>query len=407
MHPKKIDQALMLYSYVRRKANNRIFLEGFLGVLSAFGPFVMDMYISAFPQIMSFYQSVPSVVQLSLTTCTIGLALGQLLFGTVSDRFGRRLPLLLSLGIYLVATLGCIVSPSIWLFVAMRFFQGLAAAGAVVISRSIAADCYSGSELARMYGIIGMINGVSTVLAPVFGGLVIEAFDWKAVFVALFGIGIVMSMGGVVMQESLPVANRISLKPTAFLDDIKRIVVNKVYVNATVQYGLVMAIIFVNLASCPFIMSNYGLSAEQTSIVFGINSIALAISSGVASRFKEMRVVMRYASAGMVAASLLLACSLVLGVGFWAYEGSLFMLYLFVGAVCTGSTTVAMDAERENAGIASAFFGAMGYLGGGIASPLVGVGNIFISSSVIFVVLTVLSLALSLMAEKSKAPQAM
>ena len=105
----------MLYSYVRRKANNRIFLEGFLGVLSAFGPFVMDMYISAFPQIMSFYQSVPSVVQLSLTTCTIGLALGQLLFGTVSDRFGRRLPLLLSLGIYLVATLGCIVSPSIWL----------------------------------------------------------------------------------------------------------------------------------------------------------------------------------------------------------------------------------------------------------------------------------------------------
>ena len=375
MHPKKIDQALMLYSYVRRKANNRIFLEGFLGVLSAFGPFVMDMYISAFPQIMSFYQSVPSVVQLSLTTCTIGLALGQLLFGTVSDRFGRRLPLLLSLGIYLVATLGCIVSPSIWLFVAMRFFQGLAAAGAVVISRSIAADCYSGSELARMYGIIGMINGVSTVLAPVFGGLVIEAFDWKAVFVALFGIGIVMSMGGVVMQESLPVANRISLKPTALLDDIKRIVVNKVYVNATVQYGLVMAIIFVNLASCPFIMSNYGLSAEQTSIVFGINSIALAISSGVASRFKEMRVVMRYA--------------------------------MFVGAVCTGSTTVAMDAERENAGIASAFFGAMGYLGGGIASPLVGVGNIFISSSVIFVVLTVLSLALSLMAEKSKAPQAM
>ena len=117
--------------------------------------------------------------------------------------------------------------------------------------------------------------------------------------------------------------------------------------------------------------------------------------------------VMRYASAGMVAASLLLACSLVLGVGFWAYESSLFLLYLFVGAVCTGSTTVAMDAERENAGIASAFFGAMGYLVGGIASPLVGVGNIFISSSVIFVVLTVLSLALSLMAEKSKAPQAM
>ena len=175
MHPEKIAD-IMFYSQVRRKVNNRIFLEWFLGVLSAFGPFVMDMYISAFPQIMGFYQSVPSVVQLSLTTCTIGLALGQLLFGTISDRYGRRLPLLLSFGIYLAATLGCIVSPSIWLFIGMRFFQGLSAAGAVVISRSIAADCYSGSGLARMYGIIGMINGVSTVLAPVFGGIVIEAF---------------------------------------------------------------------------------------------------------------------------------------------------------------------------------------------------------------------------------------
>ena len=386
----------MFYSQVRRKVNNRIFLEWFLGVLSAFGPFVMDMYISAFPQIMEFYQSVPSVVQLSLTTCTIGLALGQLLFGTVSDRYGRRLPLLLSFGIYLAATLGCIISSSIWLFIGMRFFQGLAAAGAVVISRSIAADCYSGNGLARMYGIIGMINGVSTVLAPVFGGLVIEAFGWKAVFFALFAIGIVMSMCGVVMQESLPVANRISLNPSALMDDIKRLIRNHLYVNATMQYGLVMAIIFVNLASCPFIMSNYGLSAEQTSIVFGINSIALAISSGVASRFGDMRSVLRYASTGMVVASMLLAGALVFNIGFWAYEGALFLMYLFVGAVCTGSTTLAMEAGRENAGIASAFFGAIGYMVGGVASPLVGLGDIFITSSIVFVALTTLSLVLSL-----------
>ena len=384
----------MLYSEARR-VNNRLFLEGFLGLLSAFGPFVMDMYVSAFPQIMSFYDTVPSLVQLSLTACTIGLALGQLLFGTISDSYGRRVPLLLSLVLYLVATLGCVIVPSVGLFICMRFFQGLAAAGGVVISRSIAADCYSGSGLARMYGIIGMINGVSTVLAPVFGGLVIEYFGWKAVFGALLLIGVAMVMGTVWLQESLPAPNRVRLNPVALLDGLKKITANRLYVGSVAQYGLVMAIIFVNLASCPFIMDTYGLSAEQISLVFAINSIALAISSGVASRFGNIRAVIRFAGAGMTIASVILAVALIFNLGFVAYEGALFLMYLFVGAVCTGSTTLAMDAERENAGLASAFFGAVGYVAGGLASPLVGAGNIFVTSSVLFVVFTSTSWLLS------------
>ena len=384
----------MLYSEARR-VNNRLFLEGFLGLLSAFGPFVMDMYVSAFPQIMSFYDTVPSLVQLSLTACTIGLALGQLLFGTISDSYGRRVPLLLSLVLYLVATLGCVIVPSVGLFICMRFFQGLAAAGGVVISRSIAADCYSGSGLARMYGIIGMINGVSTVLAPVFGGLVIEYFGWKAVFGALLLIGVAMVMGTVWLQESLPAPNRVRLNPVALLDGLKKITANRLYVGSVAQYGLVMAIIFVNLASCPFIMDTYGLSAEQISLVFAINSIALAISSGVASRFGNIRAVIRFAGAGMTIASVILAVALIFNLGFVDYDGEWFLMYLFVGAVCTGSTTLAMDAERENAGLASAFFGAVGYVAGGLASPLVGAGNIFITSSVLFVVLTSTSWLLS------------
>lgn len=396
MRPEKIRNKIMFYSEVRRKVNNRIFLEGFLGILSAFGPFVMDMYISAFPQIMDFYHSVPSLVQLSLATCTIGLALGQLLFGTVSDRYGRRLTLLAAFGLYLVATLGCVVVPSVGLFVIMRFFQGLAAAGAVVISRSIAADCYSGSGLARMYGIIGMINGVSTVLAPVFGGVVISAFGWKAVFWALFALGIAMTACTVLMRESLPVSNRINLNPGTLFGEMKKVLQNHFYAGAVAQYGIVMSIIFVNLASCPFIMSNYGLSTEQTSIVFGINSIALAISSGIASRLGDMRIIIRYAGVGMVVTSSILACALMFDLGFWLYEAALFGMFLFVGAVCTGSTTMAMEAERENAGIASALFGSVGYVVGGIATPLVGMGNLSVSSSVFFVLLAIASLVLSL-----------
>lgn len=125
----------------------------------------MDMYLASFPEIATFYSTEPAMVQLSLTACTIGLALGQLVLGPISDALGRKRPLLISLFLYTLASLICMESPSIGIFITIRFLQGLAAAGGGVLSRSIAADRYTGTELAKMYGIIGMINGVSTSLA--------------------------------------------------------------------------------------------------------------------------------------------------------------------------------------------------------------------------------------------------
>ena len=376
-------------------ANSKLFLEGLLGLLSAFGPFVMDMYLSAFPLIADFYNASPSMVQLSLAACTVGLALGQFVFGAVSDSFGRKTPLLFSLILYVVTSVGCIFSPTIWLFISMRFFQGLAAAGGVVISRSIAADCYSGSALAKMFGIIGMINGVSTVVAPMFGGFVVEAWGWKSVFWLLMSIGIVMGIGTICFRESLPVESRIKLTPAALIAGVKRVCSNHRFISATVQYGFVMALIFVNLASGPFIMNEYGMSAEQISIVFGVNAIAIAIAAGVASRFRDMRKVLRMSNVGVVVFSIFLAITLVCNMGFWLYEVALFSLYLFVGAMCTSSTTLAMDSERKNAGIASAFFGAVGYVAGGITSPLVGIGSVFTTAAILFVALAVIAIILS------------
>lgn len=371
-----------------KKENSRLFLEGFLGLLSTFGPFVLDMYISSFPMITEYYHTVPSLVQMSLASCTVGLALGQLIFGTVSDRYGRRLTLLFSLLLFLAATLGCLYVHSILFFIAMRFFQGLAAAGSIVLSRSIAADCYTGSALARMFGIIGMINGVTTVLAPMFGGIVVGIGGWRAVFWLLFAIGVTMMFGTVWLRESLPACNRTPLNPNALVADIRKILANRTYVSAVAQYGLVMAMIFVNLASAPFIMDHYGLSAEHISLVFGVNAIALAISAGVAARFGDMRRVIKTSSSWALVLASVLAVTLLARLGFWAYECALFMLYLFVGAMCTASNTLAMGSERDNAGMASALLGAIGYAVGGAVSPLVGLGNVFITSSIIFVAIT-------------------
>lgn len=367
------------------RINSKLFLEGFLGLLSTFGPFMMDMYLASFPQIAEFYNAVPSLVQMSLATCTIGLAVGQFVFGIISDRYGRKVPLLLSLLLFLTVTIVCLLSPTIELFVFMRFFQGLAAAGAVVISRSIAADCYSGIALARIFGIIGMISGVSTVLSPMLGGFVAGAYGWKAVFITLFIIGLIMFAGTIQFRESLLRHNRICLSFTLLSSEVKRIVKNRSYVIPTMQYGFVMAMIFVNLASGPFIMDEYGFSAEQISLTFGVNAIALGVTACLASRFKDMHKVVCYSNIGMIIASIFLAAALFLHLSFIVYEVAVFLLYLFVGAMCTATTTLAMDSERKNAGIASAFFGATGYIAGGIISPIVGIGNIFITSAILFI----------------------
>lgn len=145
------------------RINTRLFLDAYLGILSTFGPFVMDMYLSSLPEIAAFYGTTPAMAQMSLAACTVGLALGQLTWGVVSDSFGRRAPLVLSLTVFLAARVGCIVSPAIEWFIAMRLMQGVAAAGGVVISRSIAADCYEGAVGYIVGGIISPIVGTGDI----------------------------------------------------------------------------------------------------------------------------------------------------------------------------------------------------------------------------------------------------
>ncbi len=372
-----------------------LFLEGMLGLLSAFGPLVMDMYLAAFPKIAVFYCTEPSMVQLSLTACTVGLACGQFVFGAVSDAFGRKQPLLASLLLYILASFICMESPSITVFVVMRFFQGLAAAGGVVISRSITADHYTGTALAKMYGAIGMINGLSTIVAPMFGGIVIDVWGWKTVFLLLLVIGVVMLLGTLGLPESLPVISRQKLNPSTFVQSMRKVVVNRNFSLPTVQYGFVMAMIFINLASGPFIMNGYGLTVGQISLVFGVNALALALAAGMVSRCKSMKKAMRVANAGLLVSSFAILAGLLLGLGFWGYEISVFCMYLFVGAMCTFSTTLAMEAERENSGMASALFGAIGYIAGGIVSPIVGIGDMLFTTSLLFVVVSAIAFYLS------------
>ena len=245
----------------------------FLGVLSAFGPFVMDMYLPTLPAMAGYFRTTASNVQLGLTTGMVGLAVGQLLFGPLSDRYGRRRPLLAAMALFLLATLACLFAPNIAVFVAFRFVQGVAGAGGVVISRSIAADRYVGHELAAMLALVGAVNGVATVAAPVGGGMLAALGGWHAIFWFLLALGAVLLAACLWFRESLPVAQRTQANWKTLSGTFLDVLRNRAYLSYILQYGFAMSVLFVNIASAPFIMQqHYGLTPLQFSLCFGINA---------------------------------------------------------------------------------------------------------------------------------------
>lgn len=190
------------------KENSKVFLLILLGMLSAFGPFVTDMYLPSLPAMADYFSTHSSMVQLGLTTSMIGLALGQIFFGPLSDKYGRRPLLLVSMILFIVSTVFCLFAPDIYSFITLRLIQGIGGAGGIVISRSVATDKFSGKELAKMLAVIGAINGVAPVAAPVIGGLVTGTIGWKGIFVILLFIGVLLWIGCIRFKESLPVEKR-------------------------------------------------------------------------------------------------------------------------------------------------------------------------------------------------------
>lgn len=371
---------------MKGKKNSKVFILVFLGMLTAFGPFVTDMYLPTLPAMSEYFHTTSSMVQLGLTASMIGLAAGQLLFGPLSDKYGRRLPLIISMTLFAVATIGCIYSYTIMQFVGWRLIQGIAGAGGIVISRSVAADKYSGRELAKMLALIGAINGVAPVAAPMGGGFLAGSVGWTGIFWCLFVLGIILLLGSIHFEESLPVEDRKEKSWRSVFRSFIDVLRNSSYVCYTLQFGFAQGVLFfANIASAPFIMQqHYGFSPLMFSICFGINAIFIVISAASAIKFRRLEQALHYGSTGMVVVSALLLVALVLDCNFWIYELLLIGLLSMLGLTFTASNTLAMDCEHNNAGMASALLGALGFAFGGIVSPLVGLGNIMVSTGIIF-----------------------
>ncbi len=380
-----------------------IFLLVFLGMLSAFGPFVTDMYLPVLPGMAEIFHCSVSTAQLGLTMSLIGLAVGQLFFGPLSDKYGRKPVLISSMAVFIISTIVILFSPTMEWFNTCRLLQGIGGAGGIVLSRSIATDYYTGRELAKILAIIGAINGIAPVVSPVAGGLISTFTGWEGIFIVLLGIGIVIAAMCFLFRESHPYEKRTHegiLKTFASFGKLLRLPYYDVYV---LMYGFACAVLFAYISSASFIIQNhYGYSPLIFSVCFAINSVFIGIGSGISVKFKNSQ------NAAMVGAILLLAtCVLQIVISymqdaFAIYEGANILILTSAGIIFTASTTLAMSEGREYIGSASAIFGSMGFLFGGIVSPLVGIGNITHSTMIAMSVSALLILVLAFIAMKRK-----
>lgn len=363
-----------------------IFLLVFLGALSAFGPFITDFYLPTLPAMADIFNTSASMVQLGLTASLLGIALGQIFFGPLSDKYGRLPIMVWSLVLFALSTVGCIYSPNIEIFDIFRFLQGLGGAGGIVMSRSVATDCYSGRELAKVLAIVGAINGIAPVVAPVTGGMVARSFGWQGIFWVLFIIGIVLMIMCIPFRESLPKGKRVkgsAWKAAHGFVDIFKIPEFRRYVAV---FGLSYGVLFAYISSASFIVQDhFGYSEIQFSLTFGTNATIIAIGSGLAMKFKKMENAALFSTIGMAVFAMLLLISRYFVDSFFVYEGLTLLMLFFLGFIFPSVTALGMESGRKAVGAASAVLGAIGFAFGGLVSPLVGIGDLMQSTYIILV----------------------
>lgn len=382
------------------KRNSKLFLVLFLGTLSAFGPFVTDLYLPALPTMGEFFKANTSTIQLTLTGSMVGLALGQLLIGPISDKYGRKNPLIMSLVIYLISTIAIVIFPNVYAMIVLRFIQGVSSAGAVVISRAISTDLYQGRELAAFFALLMAVNGLAPILSPIIGSLLLQLTDWRGIFVTLAVIGIILLTVSFKFHESLDSDKRLNLPITKTYYSIVLVAKNKLFFALVIIQGFSLAAMFAYIAASPFILqTHYNLTPLMYSLCFGLNGFAIVLGSKSVGNFKEKNSI-KLGLSLMLVVSIYLAIVLTLTLPFLFIEAGFFLLLLGLGFILPAGSAIAMSLERERAGSASAFFGFVPFILGGVVSPLVGIGNIFHSSAIAIILCSTISFVTFKLVEK-------
>ncbi|GAB7033877.1 multidrug effflux MFS transporter [Streptomyces sp. NPDC021749] len=355
-----------------------------LGGLTAVPPLSMDMYLPALPQVTAALHSPAATVQLTLTTCLAGMALGQMIVGPMSDKWGRRRPLLAGMVVYVLATALCAVATNAELLIAFRLLQGLAGAAGIVIARAVVRDLYDGVAMARFFSTLMLISGVAPVVAPLIGGQILQITDWRGVFVALTAVGLALTL--LVwrrLAETLPPARRQAGGLGEALRTMRGLLADRVFSGYLLVGAFAFAALFAYISASPFVVQEiYGASPQVFSLLFGINSVGLVAVGQLNGKVLVGRVALDkvlgtgLAVIALAATALLLMSSGVFGhVGLLPTAAGLFVLMSAMGLVMPSTNTLALLRTPHAAGSASALLGTSTFLLGSVASPLVGIAG--------------------------------
>ncbi|MFF5665020.1 multidrug effflux MFS transporter [Streptomyces griseofuscus] len=355
-----------------------------LGGLTATPPLAMDMYLPSLPEVTRSLHAPAATVQLTLTACLLGMALGQLVVGPMSDRWGRRRPLLIGLAVNLVATALCALAPNVETLVAFRLVQGLAGAAGIVIARAVVRDLYDGVAMARFFSTLMLISGVAPVVAPLIGGQILRVTDWRGVFLVLTVIGALL--GALVwlrLPETLPPTDRHGGGVGHALRSMRALLADLPFTGYMLAGGFAFAALFAYISASPFVVQEiYGASPQTFSLLFGLNSVGLVVAGQINGKVLVGRVSLDkvlgtgLAVITLAATALLLMSTGVFGeVGLAPIAAALFVLMSAMGLALPNAQTLALLRTKHAAGSASALLGTSSFLVGAVASPLVGIAG--------------------------------
>lgn len=373
-----------------------IFLVFYLAMLSAFGSFVNDMYLPTLPEMMKAFRCSISTVQLGLTTGMIGLGLGQIILGPLSDRFGRKPILIIALIIFCIGAAGSVFSHTIHIFLGWRFVQGIGASGGYFLARTIPADMYAGRQLAKVMALIGAINGFAPASAPVIGGLVADSIGWQGIFWILFGFSAFLLILSPVFKESLAPSRRDHGRIGVAFKNYVVLAKNKHFIIHVMLKGTALGVLFAYISGAPFIIqTHFGYTQLQFGLFMGVNAVFVAVGAMLALKFKYLKraAVVAGRCLSVIAIAEILCYYIV--DNFWVYELLNLPMLFCLGMLFTVGNTLSMNEGRECAGDASAFIGVVGYVFGAVVSPLVGIGDVMHSTGIAIVLLSALVLIFS------------
>jgi MFS transporter, DHA1 family, multidrug resistance protein len=381
LNPSVAETKQMVTESKDRATPIRAFHVLILGGLSALGPLSTDMYLPSLPALSHDLSASMSQTQITLTAGILGLALGQVIAGPLSDALGRRRPLLIGLAAFALASLLCIVAPSIAALTLLRFVQGVAGAAGIVIALAVARDLYAGIALARCISLLMGVTFLAPMVAPVIGSQLLTFTSWHGVFATLALIGVVLlATSAFGLGETLPASSRQSGGISATLSTFRDLLTDRRFVGYALSSSFAFAAGICYISSSPFILESiYGVSPQLLGIVFGINAFGLFSMAQVNGRLVgrvSSQTLLTWGIAAVATAGTSLLVVVLSGIGLVGVLSSFFVMVASLGLIAPNAAALALaNINPRTAGSASALLGVLQFSVGAVAAPLVGLGG--------------------------------